>query len=89
MGMISEVKLTDAFVKAFKEVVEPGLNILTENVNTLTGKVDVLQEDMTDVKERLGRVETRLEKIDDRLDRQGKVQDDLHERVETLEAASL
>ena len=33
----------------------------------------------------LFRVEERLEKIDNRLERQGKVQDDLQERVEVLE----
>lgn len=82
MGMISEDKLTNVFVKVFKDVVEPGLNSLTE-------KVDNLADDMTDVKDRLGRIEHRLEKIDDRLDRHGKVQDDLQEKVETLESASL
>lgn len=82
MGMISEEKLTEAFVKAFKDVVEPGLNVLTD-------KVDVLTEDMGDVKERLGKIEDKLVKIDDRLDRQGKSQENLEKRVGVLESASV
>lgn len=72
MATKRDEKLAKFFADSFKEVVLPSL--------------DKLQDTVDEVKESTVRIESRVEKIDDRLDRQGKVQDDLQERVEVLES---
>lgn len=71
-------KLARYFTDTFKEVVLPSLDKLQDTV-------DEVKENMA-TKDDLYKIEVRLEKIDNRLERQGKVQDDLQERVEVLES---
>jgi chaperonin cofactor prefoldin len=70
MTAISEEKLGKYFAKSFKEVVLPVLEDMEER---LASKKDIY------------RIEEKLEKMDERLDRQGKTQDKIEVRVETLE----
>lgn len=70
-------KLAKFFADTFKEAIQPSLDNLQDTV-------DEMKENMA-TKNDFYKVEERLEKIDNRLERQGKVQDDLQERVEVLE----
>ncbi len=85
MVTIKDEKLAKFFADSFKEVVLPSLDKLQDKVDTIAEDVEVLKEDVGVLKEDVHKIERHLEKIDDRLDRQGKVQDDLQERVEVLE----
>ncbi len=59
--------------------------MILPSLDKLQDSVDGIKTDVGEIKEGVFKIEKRLEKIDDRLDRQGKVQDDLQERVEVLE----
>lgn len=85
MATKKDEKLAKFFAGAFKEVVQPGVDKLQENVDTMTRDIVTIKEDLSEAKDDIYQIKTKLEKIDDRLDRQGKVQDDLQERVEILE----
>ena len=78
MATKKDEKLAKFFADSFKEVILPSLDKLQDSV-------DGIKTDVGEIKEDVFKIEKRLEKIDDRLDRQGKVQDDLQERVEVLE----
>jgi len=84
MVIKKDEKLAKFFADSFKEVVLPSLDKLQDKVDNVITDVAEMRENMA-TKTDLYRVEEKLEKIDDRLERQGKVQDDLQERVEVLE----
>lgn len=85
MATKKDEKLAKFFADTFKEVLQPSLDKLQDTVETTQEDIVTIKEDLSEVKEDIYQIKTKLEKIDDRLDRQGKVQDDLQERVEVLE----
>lgn len=72
-------KLSKFFAGAFREVVLPSLDKMSDNINEM-------KEDTKETNERLERIEDKLIKIDDRLDRHGKVSDNHEKRITHLEA---
>ena len=81
--------LTDAFVKAFNDVCLPAFNSITEDVETLKTGMSEVKDELKEVKKEmatkddLSSLETRLNK---RLKAINDVQDNLTERIESLES---